>query len=60
MKLQSTNSFIVKEIDSNHRFQIEYDQRETQFAIKALMAINGGGAIALLAFLGQIWVMSDN
>ena len=33
----------------------EYDQREVQFTMRSLQLLHGGGIVALLAFLGQIW-----
>jgi len=32
-----------------------YNQRESQFVVRGLQLLNGGGAIALMAFLSQTW-----
>ena len=32
-----------------------YNQKESQFVVRGLQLLNGGGAIALMAFLGQTW-----
>ncbi len=55
MKSQPEKQVIPDVINPNRRFQMEYDQVEVQFAVKGLMILNGGGSIALLAFLGQTW-----
>jgi len=37
----------------------EYDRIEVQFVVRGLQLMNGGGIIALLAFLAQMWEKSE-
>ena len=33
----------------------DYNQREVKMAVSTIVALNGAGTVALMAFLGQIW-----
>jgi len=50
-----------KEKESYWRARTETKRRDEMYihGVRALIILNGGGAVALLAFLGQVWAKSE-